>query len=89
MIKRRGKLDCADCHFGKQRRNTSRKALDRRMTRANDIIFGYIWNKQGITISAILVIVDGYLCHVKTLTLRAKTEDDVNEHMKFYIKWTE
>ena len=32
---------------------------------------------------------DGYLPYVKTFMLKSKTEDEVNKHMRCYIKWTE
>ncbi|OWZ17094.1 LOW QUALITY PROTEIN: Copia type Polyprotein [Phytophthora megakarya] len=39
MLKKRGKVDCADCHFGKQRRKTYRKKLDREVEWVNDLVF--------------------------------------------------
>ncbi|KAG6953020.1 hypothetical protein JG688_00013017 [Phytophthora aleatoria] len=39
MLKRRGKMDCADCHFGKQRRKTFCKKLERNIEKVNDIVF--------------------------------------------------
>ncbi|GMF61977.1 unnamed protein product [Phytophthora fragariaefolia] len=38
MLKRREKIDCADCHFGKQRRKTFKKKVDRLIEKVNDIV---------------------------------------------------
>ncbi|OWY93403.1 Retrovirus-related pol Polyprotein [Phytophthora megakarya] len=39
MLKKRGKMDCADCHFGKQRRKTYKNSLERNIAKVNDMIF--------------------------------------------------
>ena len=39
MLKRRGKVYCADCQFGKQKRKTFKKSLDRPIEQVNDMAF--------------------------------------------------
>ncbi|CAI5717219.1 unnamed protein product [Peronospora farinosa] len=92
MLQRRGKFDCADCHFGKQRRKTYRKTLDRNITRVNDVIFADLLIpgvSNGSPYSAVLVVMDGFSRYVKTYLLKSKTEGEVNQHIKNYIKWAE
>ncbi|CAI5700998.1 unnamed protein product [Peronospora effusa] len=92
MLQRRGKVDCADCHFGKQSRKTYRKTLDRNITRVNDVIFADLLIpgvSNGSPYSAVLVVMDGFSRYVKTYLLKSKTEGEVNQHKKNYIKWAE
>ena len=92
MLQRRGKMDCADCHFGKQRRKTYRKTLDRNIRKVNDVIFADLLIpgvSNGSPYSAVLVVMDGYSRYVKAYFLKSKTESEVNQHMKNYITWAE
>ncbi|OWY93344.1 Integrase, catalytic core protein, partial [Phytophthora megakarya] len=92
MLKRRGKIDCSDCHFGKQRRKTFRKALDRPIERVNDMVFADLLIpglNNGSRYTAVLVVMDGYSRYVKTCLLKTKGEREVNEHMMEYIAWAE
>lgn len=64
MIQRRSTINCANCHFGRQRRKTYRKSLDRNTTQVNHVIFAdlvipRVNNKS--TYSAVLVVMDGWV----------------------------
>ncbi|GMF25209.1 unnamed protein product [Phytophthora fragariaefolia] len=92
MLKKRGKVDCADCHFGKQRRKTYRKKLDREVERVNDLVFADLLIpglQNGTQYSAVLVIMDAYSRFVTTYLLKSRTEEEVNPRMQEYIAWAE
>ncbi|KAJ8546882.1 hypothetical protein ON010_g11353 [Phytophthora cinnamomi] len=92
MLKRRGKMDCTDCHFGKQRRKTFKKSLDRNIVNVNDMVFADLLIPglhNGTKYSAVLVVMDGFSRFVTTYLLNSKTEDEVNGYMKQYIAWAE
>ncbi|OWZ09602.1 Copia type Polyprotein [Phytophthora megakarya] len=92
MLKRRGKIDCADCHVGKQRRKTFRKSLDRQIQRVNDMVFADLLIPgvhNGSRFTAVLVVMDGYSRFVKIYMLKSKNERDVNQSMQQYIAWAE
>ncbi|POM77591.1 Integrase catalytic core protein [Phytophthora palmivora] len=92
MLKKRGKMDCADCHFGKQRRKTFRKKLERNIEKVNDMIFADLLIPglhNGTQYSAVLVLMDGFSRFVTTYLLKSKTEGEVNEYMKQYVAWAE
>ncbi|KAE9301123.1 hypothetical protein PF008_g22837 [Phytophthora fragariae] len=92
MLKKRGKVDCADCHFGKQRRKTYRKKLDRNVERVNDLVFADLLIpglKNGTQYSAVLVIMDAFSRFVTTYLLKSRTEEEVNPRMQEYIAWAE
>ncbi|KAG4045392.1 hypothetical protein PC123_g19205 [Phytophthora cactorum] len=89
MLKRRGKMDCADCHFGKQRRKTFRKKLEQKV---NDIVFAdllFPGQHNDTQYSVVLVVMDGFSRFITTYMLKSKTEDEVNGLMKQYIAWAE
>ena len=84
MLKHRGKIECTDCHFGKQRRKTFWNALDRKIKQDNEVIFAdllFPGVHNGSPYSAVLVIMDGYSHYVRTYLLKSKTEGEVNGHM--------
>ncbi|KAE9224944.1 hypothetical protein PF004_g12068 [Phytophthora fragariae] len=92
MLKKRGKADCADCHFGKQRRKTYRKKFDREVERVNDLVFADLLIpglQNGTQYSAVLVIMDAYSRFVTTYLLKSRTEEEVNPRMQEYIAWAE
>ncbi|KAG3063473.1 hypothetical protein PI124_g22537 [Phytophthora idaei] len=92
MLKRRGKIDCADRHFGKQRRKTFRKKIDRPIEKVNDIVFADLLipgSSNSSSYNAVLVVIDGYPRCVKTYMLKPKTEDEVKKYMQEYITWAE
>ena len=92
MLKHRGKIECTDCHFGKQRRKTFWNALDRMIKQDNEVIFAdllFPGVHNGSPYSAVLVIMDGYSHYVRMYLLKSKTEGEVNGHMTDYINWAE
>ncbi|GMF48126.1 unnamed protein product [Phytophthora fragariaefolia] len=92
MLKKRGKVECADCHFGKQRRKTYSKKLDRNIERVNDLVFADLLIpglKNGTQYSAVLVIMDAYSRFMTTYLLKSRTEEEVNPRMQEYIAWAE
>ncbi|GMF47884.1 unnamed protein product [Phytophthora fragariaefolia] len=92
MLKRRGKIDCADCHFGKQRRKTFKKKLGRPIEKVNDIVYADLLipgANNGSQYSAVLVVMDGFSRYVKIFLLKSKAEGEVNKYMQEYIAWAE
>ena len=62
------------------------------MTRVNEIIFADLiipGVNNGSPYFSVLVVIDGYSRYVKVFMLKSKTEGEVNEHLKHYIKWAE
>ncbi|KAG6949403.1 hypothetical protein JG688_00014636 [Phytophthora aleatoria] len=88
MLKKRGKVECADCHFGQQRRKTFQKKLDRDIERVNDLVFADLLI-PGLQNSAVLVVMDAYSRYVTTYLLKTRTQDEVNARMQEYIAWAE
>ncbi|OWZ18157.1 Rve-domain-containing hypothetical protein [Phytophthora megakarya] len=81
MLKKRGKMDCADCHFGKQRCKTYKKSLERNIAQVNGMIFADLLIPglhNGTRYSAVLVVTDGVSRFVTTYLLRSKSKDEVN-----------
>ncbi|OWY90178.1 Retroelement pol Polyprotein, partial [Phytophthora megakarya] len=92
MLKKRGKFDCADCHFGKQKRKTFQKNLERKITRVNDMVFADLLIPgvhNGTQYTAVLVVMDGYSHFVTTYLMKSRTRSKVNQLMKQYIAWAE
>lgn len=92
MLKRRGQMDCEDCHFGKQRRKTYQKALKRHLTRFNDIVFADLLIPgicNGSIFFAVLVVMDGFTRYVTIHPLKSKTEGEVNNRMQNYVAWAQ
>ncbi|GMF35188.1 unnamed protein product [Phytophthora fragariaefolia] len=92
MLKRRGKIDCVDCHFGKQRRKTFRKKPDRPIEKVNDLVFAGLLipgASNGSPYTAVLVVMDGYSRYVKIYLLKSKGEVEVNKYMQEYIACAE
>ncbi|OWY90132.1 LOW QUALITY PROTEIN: Retroelement pol Polyprotein [Phytophthora megakarya] len=88
MLKKRGKIDCMDCRFGKQKRKTYRKQLERNIMKVNDMVFADllipgVHNKTHYT--AVLVVMDGYSRFVMTYLLKSRNKDEVNARMQEYI----
>ncbi|OWZ03027.1 LOW QUALITY PROTEIN: hypothetical protein PHMEG_00025313 [Phytophthora megakarya] len=83
---------CMDCQFGKQKRKTYRKQLERNIEKVNDMVFTDllipgVHNKTHYT--AVLVVMDGYSRFVTTSLLKSRNEDEVNARMQEYIAWAE
>ncbi|GMF51741.1 unnamed protein product [Phytophthora fragariaefolia] len=92
MLKRRGKIDCVDCHFGKQLHKTFRKKLDRPIEKGNDLVFADLLipgASNGSPYTAVLVVMDGYSRYVKIYLLKSKGDVEVNRYMQEYIAWAE
>ncbi|KAG6958235.1 hypothetical protein JG687_00009509 [Phytophthora cactorum] len=92
MLKKRGKIDFADCRFGKQRRKTYQNKLVRNIEKVNDIVFAdlLIPGLSNCTAySAVLVVMDGYSRFVTTYLLKSRNEGEVNARMQEYIAWAE
>lgn len=71
LIKRLGKLDCADFHCGKKQKKTFQKALGKEMARLNDIIFVHLLItgvKNASPYSSVLVV---YSCYVKAFMFKS------------------
>ncbi|KAG3110199.1 hypothetical protein PI124_g14810 [Phytophthora idaei] len=88
MLKKRGKIECAGCHFGQQRRKMFQKKLDRDIERVNDLVFADLLI-PGLQNSAVLVMMDAYSLYVTTYLLKTRTQDEVNACMQEYIAWAE
>ncbi|KAG6612762.1 Integrase, catalytic core protein [Phytophthora cinnamomi] len=85
-------MDCTDCHFGKQRRKTFKKSLDRNIVKMNEMAFADLLIPglhNGTKYSAVLVVMDGFSRFVTTYLLNSKTEDEVNGYMMQYVVWAE
>ncbi|KAG3235702.1 hypothetical protein PI124_g19278 [Phytophthora idaei] len=77
MLKKRGKIDCADSHFGKQRRKTYQNKLVRNIEKANDIVFADMLIpglSNSKAYSAVLVVMDGYSRFMTTYLLKSRNE---------------
>lgn len=84
-MKKRGKMDWADCHFGKQGRKTFCKKLERNIEKVNDMNCADLLIQNGTQYRAVLVIMDGFSRFVTTYLLKSKTEGEVNGYLQQYI----
>ena len=92
MLLQRTKMDCDECHFGKQKRKPFLKKLERNIKQINDVIFAdllFPGRNNATRFTAVLVVMDGFSRFVKVYFLRTKSEAEVNQCMRKYIAWAE